>query len=138
MDGSPPVSSVHEISQARVREWAFAFSRGSSQPRDWAQVPHFVGRFFTSWATREAHCFIQWMTNAQKNKYIGRRCRQQYWQKCWFFIFLKLVIGIWGFSILIYLLFYIFENFHNWVKNKCICYSIWKKNINEHTHKLTP
>ena len=26
--------------------------KGSSQPRDWTQVSHFAGRFFTSWATR--------------------------------------------------------------------------------------
>ena len=32
---SPPGSSVHEISQARILEWvAISFSRGSSQPRD--------------------------------------------------------------------------------------------------------
>ena len=30
-------------------------SRGSSQRRDWTQVSHVAGRFFTSWATREAH-----------------------------------------------------------------------------------
>ena len=36
MDCSPPGSSVHGISQARVLEWiAVSFSRGSSQPRDW-------------------------------------------------------------------------------------------------------
>ena len=36
-------------------EWvAFLFSRESSQPRDWTQVSRIVGRFFTSWATREA------------------------------------------------------------------------------------
>ena len=29
------------------------FSRGSSQLRDWAQVSHFAGGFFTSWVTRE-------------------------------------------------------------------------------------
>ena len=29
-------------------------SRGSSQPRDWTQVSHTAGRFFTIWATREA------------------------------------------------------------------------------------
>ena len=47
--------TVHEILQARVLEWvAFPFSRGSSQPRDWAQVSHIAGRFFTSWAAREA------------------------------------------------------------------------------------
>ena len=26
--------------------------KGSSQPRDWTQVSHYAGRFFTSWATR--------------------------------------------------------------------------------------
>ena len=43
------------ILQASILEWvAFSFSRGSSQPRDWTQVSHTAGRFFTSWATREA------------------------------------------------------------------------------------
>ena len=46
---------VHGILQARILEWAaFPFSRGSSQPRDWTQVSHNAGGFFTSWATREA------------------------------------------------------------------------------------
>ena len=46
---------VHGILQARILEWvAFPFSRGSSQPRDWTQVSHIAGRFFTSWVTREA------------------------------------------------------------------------------------
>ena len=46
---------VHGILQARTLEWvAFPFSRGSSQPRDGTQVSRIVGRFFTSWATREA------------------------------------------------------------------------------------
>ena len=36
MDYSPPGSSVHGISQARILEWgAISFSRGSSWPRDW-------------------------------------------------------------------------------------------------------
>ena len=36
-------------------EWvAFPFSRGSSQHRGWTQAFHTAGRFFTSWATREA------------------------------------------------------------------------------------
>ena len=35
-------------------EWvAFAFSRGSSQPRDQTQVSHITGRLFTGCATRE-------------------------------------------------------------------------------------
>ena len=38
-DYSPPDSSVYGILQARILEWiAILFSRGSSWPRDWAQV----------------------------------------------------------------------------------------------------
>ena len=44
------------ILQTRILEWvAIPFSRESSQARDWTQVSHIAGRFFTSWATREAH-----------------------------------------------------------------------------------
>ena len=47
--------TVHGILQARILECvAFPFSRGSSQPRDWTQVSHIAGGFFTSWATRKA------------------------------------------------------------------------------------
>ena len=47
--------TVHENLQARILEWVpFPFSRRSSQPRDWTQVSHIAGRFFTSRATREA------------------------------------------------------------------------------------
>ena len=46
---------VHGILQASILEWvAFLFYRGSSQPKDWTQVSHIEGGFFTSWATREA------------------------------------------------------------------------------------
>ena len=39
MDCSPPRSSIHGISQARILEWdAISFSRGSSQPRDGTHV----------------------------------------------------------------------------------------------------
>ena len=55
MNCSPPGSSGHGISQAGILEWdAIPFSRGSSQPRDRTQVSLTVGKFFTSWATREA------------------------------------------------------------------------------------
>ena len=41
--------TVHGILQARILEWVtFPFSRGSSQPRDWTQVSHIAGWFFTS------------------------------------------------------------------------------------------
>ena len=53
MDCSLPSSSVHGIFQARILEWvAISFSRRSSQPRNWTQVSHIVGRCFTVWATR--------------------------------------------------------------------------------------
>ena len=51
---TPWTCIVHGILQARILEWvAFPFSRGSSQCRDQTQVSHIVGRFFTSWATKE-------------------------------------------------------------------------------------
>ena len=44
-DGSP-----------RILEWVtYYFSRGSSWPRNKTGVSWNAGRFFTSWATREAH-----------------------------------------------------------------------------------
>ena len=47
--------TVHGILQARTLEWvAFPFSRESSQPKDQIQVSCIAGKFFTSWATREA------------------------------------------------------------------------------------
>ena len=48
--------TVHGILQARMLECvAVPFSRQSSQPRDRTQVSCIAGRFFISWATREAH-----------------------------------------------------------------------------------
>ena len=53
--------TVSGILQARILEWvAVHFSRGSSQPRgssqrrDQTQVFDIAGRFFTSWATKDA------------------------------------------------------------------------------------
>ena len=43
------------ILQAKIQEWvAMPSSRESSQLRDWTQVSHIAGRFFTIWATKEA------------------------------------------------------------------------------------
>ena len=52
------------ILQARILEWvAMPSSRGSSRPRDWTQVSHIAGIFFTIWTTMEAgvgcHTFLQ-------------------------------------------------------------------------------
>ena len=55
VDCSPPGSSVHGISQARIQEWvAISFSRGSSWPRDPTHVSCTASGLFTVWATREA------------------------------------------------------------------------------------
>ena len=59
MDCGLPGSSVHGILQARILEWvAIPFSKGSSWPRDWTQVSHIAGRFFTIWATTEAQIYL--------------------------------------------------------------------------------
>ena len=45
---TPPVSSIHGISQARILEWvAISFSRGSSQPRGQTHISC-IGRFLTT------------------------------------------------------------------------------------------
>ena len=39
-----------------ILEWvAYPFPRGSSWPRNWTMVSHIAGRYFTTWAIREAH-----------------------------------------------------------------------------------
>ena len=44
--------------KARILEWVvISFSRASSQTRDQTHVSLTAGRFFTSWATREAQIF---------------------------------------------------------------------------------
>ena len=46
---NPMDYTFHGILQARILEWvAFAFFRGSSQPRDRTQVSHIAGGFFMS------------------------------------------------------------------------------------------
>ena len=53
---SPPGSSVHKILKTRILKWVvIPFSRRSSWPRNWTQISCIAGRFFTVWATREAH-----------------------------------------------------------------------------------
>ena len=67
-DCDPMDYTVHGILQARILEWvAFPFSRGSSQPRDQTQVSCIAGRFFTSWATKEAQISTVLCSNAPNN-----------------------------------------------------------------------
>ena len=54
---------------ARTLEWvAVPFSRGFSQPRDWTQVSHIAGGFFTSLATRKAQRCQRIGENADKTE----------------------------------------------------------------------
>ena len=51
----------------RILEWvAYPFSRGSSWPRNRTRVSCIAGRFFTSWATREALKDTWLMTKAKE------------------------------------------------------------------------
>ena len=55
MDCSPPGSSVHEISQARILEWvAVSFSGGSSRPKDQTSISCIGRQILYHWATRAA------------------------------------------------------------------------------------
>ena len=57
LDCSPPGSSVHGITQARILEWVIiSFSRGSPQLRDRTCVFCVAGGFFNHRATWEALC----------------------------------------------------------------------------------
>ena len=56
MNCSPPGSSVHGISQARILTWvAISCSRGSSWPRDQTYISCIGKQILYCWATREAH-----------------------------------------------------------------------------------
>ena len=62
MDCSPPVSSVHGISQARILDWvAFSCSRDSSQPRDQTLISCTGRQILHCWATREAPNVSIWI-----------------------------------------------------------------------------
>ena len=67
------LQSVHGILQARILEGvASSFSRGSSWPRDWTQVSHIAGRFFTTWATSETYTyFVENCWNEQSCSGVG-------------------------------------------------------------------
>ena len=65
VDCSPPSSSVHGISQARILKWvAVSFSGGSSQPRDWSWVSC-VGRWIYQGSPNStlAHHLAHWELN---------------------------------------------------------------------------
>ena len=64
IDGSPPGSPFSGILQARILEWgAIAFSRGSSQPRDWTLVSGTGRRILYCWATRATENYFKYFAN---------------------------------------------------------------------------
>ena len=64
MDCSPPDSSVHGISQARILEWVtISFSRGSSQHRNQTCVSYIAGRFFTTVPPEKSYFHVTSMEN---------------------------------------------------------------------------
>ena len=60
IDFSPPGSTVRGILQVSILEWvAVPFFKWSFLPRDWTQISHIAGGFFTVWAIRETHLPMQ-------------------------------------------------------------------------------
>ena len=91
IDGSPPGSSVHQISQAGVPEWvAISFSRGSCWPRDWTWVSCFSRRVPYHWATQEASVLLAarkcspWVSaqhrGASGTRWLGGGPKPSVWQ----------------------------------------------------------
>ena len=72
----------------RILEWvAISSSRRSSRPRDWTQVSHTAGGFFTSWATREVQeywvgtlALLQGIFPTQEQNQGLLHCRQIFYQ----------------------------------------------------------
>ena len=63
---TPPGSSVHGISQARILEWfAISFSRGSSWPRNWTCVS-LIGRQVLYHLSHHIFCYIRGPFNWKK------------------------------------------------------------------------
>ena len=80
MDYSPPSSSVHEISQARILEWvAIYVSRGSSHPNDQTCVSCLAGQFFTTEPPGKQSTVVQYLyfkprTSKSKHKSSSDIC----------------------------------------------------------------
>ena len=94
MDGSPPGSFFHGISQARILEWvSISFSRGSSWPKDRTHVSCVScnGRWFLYQLNHQGSCMLNrfirvqifatlWTIACQAPLSIGFS-RQEYWSE---------------------------------------------------------
>ena len=82
VDCSPPDSSVHGISQARILEWvAISFSRGSSQPRCQTHISC-VGRWVLyHWAIREAPMSMYYLLSSadEESRAMSNCSRSESW-----------------------------------------------------------
>ena len=67
-----PYQLSHSESPRKLEWVAYPFSRGSSQPRNRTGVSCIAGRFFPSWATREAPDFPGMGRNSNSSVYITR------------------------------------------------------------------
>ena len=105
MGYSPPGSSVLENLQARILEWvAIPFSRGSSQSRDGTWVSCIAGRFFTVWATREAHSFYNGkQPEISELEYEGNSKTHLFWCSDWHLFWFVGAILFWLLNILNYI-----------------------------------
>ena len=76
---------------------AMPSSRGYSQPRDRTQVSRITGRFFTIWATREAHDSVcqtlEWHPNYREMSY--NRDKGGVFSASWRFPFAKFRVEVW-------------------------------------------
>ena len=100
MDCSPPGSSVHGISQARILQWvAMPSSRGSFRPRDWTYISYvscIAGGFFTTSTIWEASQYFNWYgCIAIYGPHLHAGCKNSSsLLPCWFPLSPK--VGQWG------------------------------------------
>ena len=81
MNCSPPGSSVHRISQARILEWlAVLFFRGFSWPRDQTRVPCIAGRFFGASLVAQRLKRLPPMRETQVQSWVGKISWRRKWQ----------------------------------------------------------
>ena len=74
---SPPGSSVHGISQARILEWvATCFSRGSPWPKDQTHNSCTAGRFFTAEPLGKAHSTYTKVWDSTDPGNLGGQCSE--------------------------------------------------------------
>ena len=96
---SPALQADSLLSAPQERPWilewvAYLFSKGSSWPRNQTRISCISGRFFTSWATREAiyiYIFLSLVGELRFPKPCGQRKKKKTWT--WMITIVLLVIA---------------------------------------------